>query len=248
MMPMQHPGEVWFLPPDAREGGDPKTRRHVLLTPCTNETDVAIFGFASTQGTEAAFGAANVLLDPFATAYGSSGRTGFQHPTYIYPSRLVPAAPADMTRFAGRIIDEMAAIRAKLYDALGIRTGTSDGQGRAGGSWRGRVVRFSDPFARELECTHGVVITEPAYSNMQRYQTVVPILDPEEFEPNASDLVVTDQPWTSRIETPLRAVWLGVDLVQTVFHPTEVADWTGATVDEATMAEIDAYLLNLFGL
>jgi hypothetical protein len=245
---MQHPGEVWFLPPDAREGGDPKARRHVLLTPCTVATEIAIFAYASTQGTESAFGAANVLLDPFATTYGGSGRTGFEHPTYIYPSRLVTVAPANLARFAGRIIDEMAAIRAKLHEALGIRTGTSAGQGPATGSWRGRVVRFSDEFADELGCNHGVVVTEPAYSNAQRYQTVVPLLDPEEFEPNENDLIVTDQPWVTKLDPRLQGAWLAVNMVQTVFHPIEISRWSGATLDEGTMAELDIYLLNLFGL
>jgi hypothetical protein len=245
---MQHPGEVWFLPPDARQDGDPKTRRHVLLTTCGDSSDVAILAYASTQGTEAAFGAANVLLDPFATAYGSRGRTGFVHPTYIYPSRLVSAAPADLIQLKGRIIDEMAAIRAKLQWALGTGTGTANGQGRAAGSWRGRVVEFSDVFAGEIGCSYGVVVTEPGYSNTQRYQTIVPLLDPEEFESADNDLIVLDQPWVPRINAAMHAAWLAVDMVQTVFHPAEISRWAGATVDEGTMAELDAYLLNLFGL
>ncbi len=245
---MQHPGEVWFLPPDAREGANPKTRRHVLLTTCGDEADLAIFAYASTQGTEAAFGAANVLLDPFASAYGSSGRTGFDRPTYIYPSRLVSVSRADLVRIKGRVIDEMAAIRSKLHDALGIRTGTANGQGPAAGSWRGRVIQFTEAFTRELECSYGVVVTEPAYSNAQRYQTVVPVLNPEEFEPHDSDLIVAGQPWIERIDPRLNAVWLAVDMVQTVFHPTEILRWSGATVDEGTMTELDTYLLHLFGL
>ena len=245
---MQHPGEVWFLPPDAREGGDPKTRRHVLLTPCTDETEIATFAYASTQGTEAAFGAANVLLNPFATTYGSSGGTGFQQPTYIYPSRLVPAARGDLTRFAGRIIDEMGAIRGRLQDALGIRTGTGSGQREAAGSWRGRVVRLADAFARELGCSYGVVVTDPVYSNAQRYQTIVPVLDPDEFEPDSRDLVVTGREWTVVVAPRLKGAWLAADMVQSVFHPTEIDTWTGATADEATMAALDTYLLHLFGL
>lgn len=245
---MQHPGEVWFLPPDARHGGDPKTRRHVLLTTCGDASDLAILAYASTQGTEAAFGAANVLLDPFATAYGSRGRTGFEHPTYIYPSRLVSAAPADLIQLKGRIIDEMAAIRAKLHEALGIGSGIANGQDRAAGSWRGRVVEFSDVFAREIGCSYGVVVTDPGYSNRQRYQTIVPLLDPEEFESEVNDLVVLDQPWVPQVNPAMHAAWLAVDMVQTVFHPAEISRWSGATIDGGTMAELDAYLLDLFGL
>lgn len=116
----------------------------------------------------------------------------------------------------------------------------------ASGSWRGRVVRFSDAFS--AECGYGLVVTDPVYSNAQRYQTVVPILDPGEFEISGSDLVVVDQPWTASIDARLDSVWLAVEMLQSVFHPTEIARWTGATVDEGTMAEVDTYLLHLFGL
>jgi hypothetical protein len=245
---MQHPGEVWLLPPDAREGGDPKARAHVLLTPCTDGTETATFAFASTRGTEAAFGAANVRLDPSATSYGRSGRTGFQHPTCVFPSRLVPAARSDLIRFKGRIIDEMTAIWRSLHVALGITTGTADAGGVAAGSWRGRIVRFSDAYARELECSFGVVVTEPGYSKAQRYQTIVPVLDPGEYEPDERDVVVPDQAWVRVIDPDLRGLWLAADMVQSVFHPTEIDTWTGVTVDEATMAEIETSLLHLFGL
>jgi hypothetical protein len=58
---MRHePGEVWLLPPAAEEGGDPKDRRHVLLTPCGDGKDVGSFAYTSTQTTEARFGAARL--------------------------------------------------------------------------------------------------------------------------------------------------------------------------------------------
>jgi hypothetical protein len=59
----RYPGQVWFLPPELEEGGDAKRRRHVLLTTC-DEDEAGAFSFASTQTTEAKFGAAFLLVDP----------------------------------------------------------------------------------------------------------------------------------------------------------------------------------------
>lgn len=246
---MLHPGEVWLLPPDARQGGDPKARRHVLLTRCMGDgAEIVILAYASTRGTEAAHGAANVLLDPSSTRYGRSGRTGFERPTYIYPSRLVPVGASSLTELKGRIIDEMAEIRARLRQALGIRAESAGGGDVGLESWRGRVVEFSDGFARELECRFGLIVTDPVYSSARRYQVIIPILDPEEFEAGERDLVAMGQPWMKSIDPALESVWLAVDLVQSVFHPFEIARWTGATVDEQTLAELDRHLLALFSL
>lgn len=40
---LRYPGEVWFLPPEAREDGDYEGRRHVLLAPCPAEGGVGCF-------------------------------------------------------------------------------------------------------------------------------------------------------------------------------------------------------------
>jgi hypothetical protein len=61
---MHYAGEVYLLPPDAREEGDPKPRRHLLLSTQKAPGDILVFAFASTEATEASFGAAYFLLDP----------------------------------------------------------------------------------------------------------------------------------------------------------------------------------------
>lgn len=132
--------------------------------------------------------------------------------------------------------------------ALGISTGTSDDQGAAAGSWRGRVVRFPDPFARELECSFGVVLTEPGSSSAQRYRPIVPLLDPGEYQPDDRDVVVPDPPWVRVIHPDLRGPWLAAGMIRSVFHPAEIDTWTGAAVDEAAMAEVERSLLHLFGV
>ena len=90
--PILYPGEVFFLPPDDRADGDAVSRRHVLLANCQDGAEMATVAYASRQPTEAKFGAANVLVNPTATGYH---RSGFEFPTYVYPSRMVTRTRED---------------------------------------------------------------------------------------------------------------------------------------------------------
>ena len=245
---MRYPGEVWFLPPEARAGGDPKGRRHVLLTACADADDVGIMAYASTQPTEAEHGAAYVRLDPGATAFGRRGLIGFSQPTYIYPSRLIPARAEDFQRMAGRIIDEMPELRLALGYALGLGAGSSTGTGVASGSWRGRVVSLTEDMEREIGFRHGIIVTEPTYSDAERYQLFVPIDSLAEFEPRDGDLVITSPGWPMGLNHLSDGVLIAVSEVQSAFHPTELESWTGATADEVSMRQIDSALAELFGL
>lgn len=240
---MRHPGDVWFLPPDAVEGGDAKPRRHVLLTPCEDVEDAGILAYASTRGTEAAFGAACLSIDPSLTPYGRAGRTGFSRLTYIYPSRLVGASPNEMQRLVGRLVDEMPALRLQLRKALGI--GVQDARP---GSWRRRIVRFSEALRREMDYSYGLIVTEPAYSSKRRYQLVVPLLDLRDFEQSGRDVVVDGEPWLAPVMGHSAPVAFAVEMVQAVFHPTDLEDATLARVDAETAARIDARLVELFDL
>jgi hypothetical protein len=244
---MRYPGEVWLLPPDDDEHGDPKWRRHVLLTACDQgRDDPAVFAYASTQSTEAGRGAAYVLFDPASTRYGKSGHAGFTAATYIYPARLVSVDPGDLRQFRGRLIDEMAGLRLKLQEAMGLGAGTTLGPGAAAGSWRGRVIRLTPDYAARTGFDHGLVVTEPQYSNRQRYQIIVPLI--LDVEPEPGDVVVRDNAWLSDIEDGLAFAVLAVPFVHSVFHPTRVWGDVGAVVDEATMTEIDDALRALFAL
>jgi hypothetical protein len=245
---MRYPGEVWFLPPEARPGGDPKGRRHVLLTACADADDVGIMAYASTQPTEAEYGAAHVLLNPDATGYGRRGFIGFSRPTYVYPSRLIPALAEDFQRMAGRIIDEMPELRLALQHALGLGTGSSTGTGAAAGSWRGRVVSLTVDMEREIGFGQGIIVTEPTYSSMERYQLFVPIDSLAQFDPRDGDVVISSHDLSLALNHPSHGVLIAAPEVQSVFHPTELSGWTGATADEGTMRRIDAALAELFGL
>lgn len=241
----RYPGEVWYLPPDALEGGDPKGRRHVLLTPCDDTGDIGVFAYASTQATEAHFGAAALLVDPAAGRYG---HTGFSKPTYIYPSRLIPAASEDFQRLTGRLIDEMPELRRCLQEALGFGTGTSSGRGSAAGSWRGRIVELTTTVSEQIGFALGVIISEPAYSMRKRYQVIIPVGDLRTLTPAAGDLVVTTGDWFRGIFTEPTEILFAVADVQSVFHPVEVAGWTVGVVDGDTVERIETELARLFVL
>lgn len=240
---MRFPGEVWFLPPEARAEGDFKWRRHVLLTPCEEHDDTGVFSYASTASIEAAFGGASVLIDPHASTYRY---TGFSAPTYVTPCRLVLAASEDMHRMAGRIIDEMPAIRGELRQALGIGTGTAR-RGVAAGSWRGRVAELGEALAEESGFSLGVIVTEPAYSLARRYQLVVPILDAEEYDVQPNDVVMAGQQWITDLVDSGEVIF-AVRLIQAAFHPTELKRVLATVVDDATIAEIDRTVVAMFGL
>jgi hypothetical protein len=241
---MRYPGEVWFLPPESRAEGDFKWRRHVLLTTCEEQGDIGIFAYASTSDVEAAFGGASIVIDPYRSAYR---HTGFSAPTHVMPCRLVPAASEDMQRMAGRIIDEMPAIRSELRRALGLGTGTR-AAGGASRNLRGCVVELGDALAEETGFRLGVIITEAGYSLARRYQLVIPLLDEREYGSQPDDVVAIGTPWAGEIRPPLERVILAVRLIQTAFHPLEIARVLPVVVDDATMGEIDRALLRVFGL
>jgi hypothetical protein len=239
-----HPGEVWFLPPEAEEGGDPKGRRHVLLTPCEDVGDIGIFSYASTRSTEARFGAACLLVSPDPGPYA---KTGFSRPTWVYLSRLVPARSESLLRMTGRLTDEMPRLRLLLRQALGLGTGTASGSGADGG-WRGRLVRLSNSRSESIGYEYAVVITEGRYSKRQRYQIVVPVDDLREFEPGPGDVTVTAGDWFRAITPEVTAVLVAIPDVQSVFHLHDIEEWTGAVVDEETMVKVEAALVELFAL
>jgi hypothetical protein len=191
---MRYPGEVWFLPPESRAEGDFKWRRHVLLTTCEEQDDLGIFAYASTSAIEAGFGGAGILIDPYANTYR---HIRFSAPTYVMPCRLVPAASEDMQRMAGRIIDEMPALRSELRRALGLGTGTR-AAGVASGSLRGCVAELGDALAEESGLRLDVTITEAGYSLARRYQLLIPILDGADYDSQPDDVVAIGQPWTVR--------------------------------------------------
>ncbi|HET7464851.1 MAG TPA: hypothetical protein VFJ82_26645 [Longimicrobium sp.] len=240
----RYPGQVWFLPPELEEGGDGKRRRHVLLTTC-EEGHAGVFSYASTRPAEARSGAAYLFVDPAASP---DRGTGFSKPTYVYASRLVAATPGTSSRLVGRIVHELPRLRAMLVRALGLGTGTDVGCGKAARSWRGRIVTLSAARREAGGYGFGIVVTEADYSRRRRYQIIVPMDDARVLEREPEDLVVSQRAWVHQVGPGIDTVAIGVVDVHSMFHPLDIAAWTGAVVDEETLAEIEARLRVLFEL
>lgn len=241
---MHHPGEVWYLPPEVFPGGDPKGRRHLLLTRCEDENDHGIFAHATRSATEPGYGATAYLLNPDAQRYRT---TGFDAPTYIVLSRLVCALAEQMTRKTGRIVDAMPVIRTHLHRALGIGTGTRY-SGKATGGLRGSIVKFTPAVAHDIDATLGLLVTEPRYSLQRRYQLVLPLLDPAEYEADEFDFTVTREMWVGQHNHMPSTVLIALRLIQSVFHPTDIGQVLPVSATAAMMEEIDRKLLVLFEL
>lgn len=234
---MPRPGDVWFLPPEAHPDGDPKPRRHVLLTPVDDADDVCALAFASRSATEGAFGGAFVRVEP-----RTGGEpNGFVATTFVAPCRLVSAYATDLLRRCGRLSREMPAVRGGVRQALGFGTGT-----RRNGGWRGCVVRLSPLMAAETGFAEAVVVTEPGYARRRRFQIVVPVLPWGGFAADAFDVPAVLSSRTSR-GRPRRVV-LGARLVQSVFHARDIAGPTGEVVPHAAMGALERSLAALLRL
>lgn len=239
-----YPGQVWFLPPEMEEGGDDKRRRHLLLTNCDDENP-GVCAFASTKLTEAKFGAAYLSIDPTSSP---DTNTGFSKPTCVYLSRLIVAPSDDLLELMGRIVHQLPHARALLAVALGIGSGTSDVVEEAPVTWRGKVVQLSARRRELIGFDFGIILTEKQYSKSRRYQIILPLGDVREIQPEAGDVIVNDKPWFGHINPGLTAVVIAVREIHSIYHPLDVARWTGAVIDEGTLSEIEAALKRLFVL
>lgn len=215
---MPDAGEVHWVPKELSLAGDPKTRPYVLAHTCEpSEEAVGTVFYASSQPTQAAFGARHLVIPPRPrpTADGAPAN-GLDRETYVYPGAPLPVAGDRLDRPVGRLSDaERSAMRAMLADAIGRGTGTCWSvspewrqagplyiAGRRAHSIRGTLVTF----ARELlhllrgatpgeDVRFGIVVSRHDVSaHPEAYQAVVPVLP--DFEPaDADDLVAADETW-----------------------------------------------------
>lgn len=243
---MPDPGQVYYLPPERREGPNKGDRPHLVLSLCPPDADVATFAYGSTKSTDAAHGAAHVLVDPFATRYRG---TGLSQPTYFYPSRVLTFAIRDLPEPSGRVIDELPAIRQQLRIALGLGQGVTAERNHRGANRRGRIAEYTPRMAEELGTTHCIVITEPDYSRASFQQTTIPILNEAEYDTRAGDVVVrrTGSGWLHVFENA-ETLLLAVPMITSVYEPDSLARYSADVVSESTMREIEAALTMHFGL
>lgn len=243
---MPDPGQVYFLPPEFREGPDKGDRPHLVLSLCSDESEVATFACGSTKATDAAHGAAHVLVDPFATTYRGTGLT---HPTYFYPSRLLTFAIEDLPEPSGRMIDEMPFIREKLKTALGLGQGVTTERSHRGANRRGRIAEYAPSIADELGTSRCLVVTEPGYSRASLQQTTVPILDAAEYAAQPGDVVVhgTGSDLPGQVFGTAESLILAVPMITSVFERDSLTHYSPHVISVSTMKEVEAALALHFG-
>jgi hypothetical protein len=243
---MPGPGQVYYLPPELREGPGKGDRPHLVLSLCAPGAETSTFAYGSTRGTDALRGAAHVRVDPFATRFG---RTGLSRPTYFYPSRLLTFAIEDLPEPAGRIVHELSAIRTQLRRALGIGQGATGEANARGANRRGRIAEYAPTISEELGATHCLVVTEPGYSRASLQQTTIPLLNAMEYDATPGDVLVqSTSGWQGRLFLEVHPVLLAVPLITTVHERDGIARYTRTIVSEPTLREVDAALLLHFGL
>jgi hypothetical protein len=244
---MPDPGQVYFLPPEFREGPNKGDRPHLVLSLCSDESEVATFAYGSTKATDAAHGAAHVLIDPYATPYRGTGLT---KPTYFYPSRLLTFAIANLPEASGRIIDELPLIQRKLRIALGLGHGVTGERSYPGANRRGRIAEYATWIADELGASRCVVITEPGYSRASLQQTTIPILDPAEYEASPGDVVVhrATSNWVGEVFSNAESLILAVPMITSVYERDSLVRYSRHVISDTTMRNVEAALSVHFGL
>jgi hypothetical protein len=241
---MPHPGEVFYLPPETREGEHKGDRPHVLMSLCPPGSEVVTFAYGSTKNTDTWYGAEHVLVDPRSTWYGG---TGLSEPTFVYPSRLVSYPAVALPEAAGRIVDELPVLRASLRRALGFGAGVTSERNVPGSSRRGRVVALKDDLAEEWGARCALIVTEPAYSRTGFQQTVVPILE-DDCEPAELDVIVPSGSNVTRLGTSYAQAMLAVTMVATLYQPDHIARYLGLVIEPWIMRQVEVALSLHFGL
>lgn len=239
-------GQVYFLPPELCEGPGKGDRPHLVLSLCPPGAETSTFAYGSTRATDALNGAAHVLVDPSATRFR---RTGLSRPTYFYPSRLLTFAIEDLPEPAGRIVDELPAIRTQLRRALGIGRGVTHELSCRGANRPGRIAEYAPAISEELGATHCLVVTEPGYSRAALQQTTIPLLNAMEYDATPGDVLVQETSgWQGRFSLKIHPILLAVPMITTVHERGSLARWTRTLVSESTMCDVDMALLLHFGL
>lgn len=243
---MPDPGQVYYLPPEQREAHGKGDRPHLALSLCTVESDTVTLAYGSTKSTDAEHGAAHVLVHPFATRYRG---TGLSESTFFYPSRLVSFSPADLPEPSGRIIDEFPVVRQQLRIALGLGQGVTKEASYRGANRRGRIAEYTLEAAEELDASRCLVITEPGYSRTAFQQTTIPILSEAKYETRAGDVILrrTSSEWL-RTFGETDSLIFAVPMITSVYERDSLARYLDDVVSESTMREIDAALMQHFGV
>jgi len=221
-----------------------KARPYVLATECRSR----MFGtllYGSTQETERAAGSASIEVRP--RPFGVNAN-GLQHRTIFYPGVLLAARYDDLPPHAGMLHQQVAEMKQTLFRALGIGTGTLHAPVAPRGSRRGRIVLLGPEHALFLRTRHAVILTEHRYSAETRYQVIVPILRGDGLQGDRNVVRIEPQPWFRIFEERTERAFLAAPVIQSVWHPEDVASETPFVIDDVSLGMLEERLCGLFGL
>jgi len=214
----------------------------VVLTPSRRETETSVLAYATTSPVEVGRGAAAHLLDP---VRGPDRYSGFIQPTYIAAYRLVPALGWQMREKVGTVVAAMPAVRKQLRRAIGLGNSSSGG---VTGSLRGFIAELASDVAEECGARWAVIVTEPAYSRVRRYQLVLPLLNASEYEEEAADVRVAGKGWIRHLSGEWGVFLLSPKYIQTAFHERELDRVLPLVIDHDTVERIEHALTRFLDL
>jgi hypothetical protein len=244
---MPRPGDVHYLPVQEGDRTEPGKgdRPCVVLVDASATAEIVTVAYGSTKATEALWGAAHVLVDPFAMPHR---RTGLSAPTYVYPSRVASYPPDAFAVRAGRLADELPAIHDSLRVALGLGSGVTGDPNVRGSNRRGRIARLGTRAAAYTGYDFALIVTDPEYSRHNRQQTIVPLLRAADYAPVENDVILTEGEELLELSRDFGAAIFAVPMVVTLFAPAWFEAYTTTVVSSGTMRRIEAGLSSYFGV
>jgi len=187
---------------------------------------------------------------------GSDPGTGFTQTVFVYPMRLVYQSTDHLRAPEGDSRRHLGGLRTCVASAFGIGEGPTEASQVLAGSARGRVVRLAPLPAAALSVSHGVVVTQHAYSARRRQQIVIPLL-PAGTSIDASDVAVIEADWINGFTVIVggQAVDLSNGAVLPISLMTSVNQHEGdidleeeRVLDEATLQRVDAEIVSRYRL
>lgn len=233
---MRKAGDLHYLP--ARTSGLlPDSDRHphaVLFDERPPAVPAVVFGTKSRK--ERDEGASHVMVAP---RPGHPNPNGLRYTTHFYPGVIYRPAKSELGRAAGSVALNLAAIRAEMRNALGIRSGRAGDPDVPAGSLRGTILQLDRKRCGALQTEWAVSLTEHSYSGKCHYQALVPVYASEGGTDGNGIVYSAGKPWVPHIFPDHNSARFLAPLVHSVWCDYAVRRVTDVVVDSNTMERLE---------